>query len=428
MSNFIQWHEGMLLSPHHFQQSDNHIQHLFSLFGSSVSAFFYGVRDIKVDTSSLGSGVVRILKVNGIFQDGYCFDFDAIHDHPLEKNLSEYFVVNFSAVKIFLAIPARRIGENELSGDIARYYSDEIIVNDENTGEHSTNISILKPRLKLLLENEVDARYISFPVLEVEKSADGGIVCTKFIPPYIVIDEHSRIAEMCRDVAGIIRGKVAYFTDRKDNFACSVTDESMSNLRLLVQAALPLEAMIKTNGIQPFEIYKLLLTSVAKIISINPTQLIPRIPPYNHNDLYVTFDGLLSYAKNILDTMKQQYSVVHFNKDEYMFKLQMKKEWLQNDEIAIGVQGALSSSDLDLMRWISGLQIASESMLQTIKDRRILGAERSIMERGSYITQPNGMKIISIKTKSAYIKPMEKLCLVNPSCKVIPEEVILYAD
>jgi hypothetical protein len=50
------------------------------------------------------------------------------------------------------------------------------------------------------------------------------------------------------------------------------------------------------------------------------------------------------------------------------------------------------------------------------------------MERGSYITQPSGMKILSVKTRSAYIKPMEKLCLVNPSCSVIPEEVILYAD
>lgn len=67
-------------------------------------------------------------------------------------------------------------------------------------------------------------------------------------------------------------------------------------------------------------------------------------------------------------------------------------------------------------------------MMSAIRDRRILGAERSIMERGSYITQPNGMTIISVKTHTAYIKPMEKLCLVNTSQKTIPEEVVLYVD
>ena len=126
MGSFVQWHEGMLLSPHHFQQSDNNIQHLFSVFAASNSAFCYGIHELQVDTSALSSGVIRILKVRGIFQDGYCFDYDAIKDHPLEKNLSEYFLSHSAATKIYLAIPTRNLGGNALSGDMARYYSDEI--------------------------------------------------------------------------------------------------------------------------------------------------------------------------------------------------------------------------------------------------------------------------------------------------------------
>ncbi len=111
-----------------------------------------------------------------------------------------------------------------------------------------------------------------------------------------------------------------------------------------------------------------------------------------------------------------------------MFKLQMKKEWLEKDEIAIGIQRAFSTTEDDLINWINGVQIASESMMTAIRDRRVLGAERTIMERGAYITQPNGMKLIAVKTKTAYIKPMEKLCLINSSQTIIPEEVILYVD
>lgn len=47
---------------------------------------------MQVDTSALWSGVLRILKVRGIFQDGYYFDYDAIKDHLIEKYLSEYFL------------------------------------------------------------------------------------------------------------------------------------------------------------------------------------------------------------------------------------------------------------------------------------------------------------------------------------------------
>lgn len=429
MSNFVQWHEGMLLSPHHFQQSDNNLQSMLSTIAMSSYPFCYGISELKIDTSALPSGVVRVLKARGIFQDGFCFDYDAIKDHPCEKNLSEYFLTHSTAIKIFLAIPARNIGTNELYGDMARYYSDEMLnIADENTGENNINIPILKPRLKLLTQEEIDGRYTYFPIFEAEKSVDNGIVGTNFLPPFITIDEHSKISELCREIVQMIRTKVSYFADRKENYNQTASDESMDNLRLLIQAALPMEAMVRINGIQPFEIYKVLLESMARIISLNPTQLIPTMPIYNHNDLFATFNGMLEYAKNILDALKQKYYIVKFDKDESKFMLQMKKEWLEKDEIAIGIRRHFSSTEDEILGWIKGLQIASESMMSAIRDRRILGAERSIMERGSYITQPNGMTIISVKTRTAYIKPMEKLCLVNTSQKTIPEEVVLYVD
>lgn len=418
-----------MLSSHHFQQLNSNIQHLLSVFSAASTSFGFGVYDLKIDTSALASGVIRILNVRGIFQDGFYFDFDAVHDQPLEKNLVDYFMGNSAAVKIYLAIPARRDGENLVQGDMARYYSSEISnISDENTGENAINIPMLKPRLKLLLEKEVDARYVSFPIFEAEKSMDGGVVSTNFLPPFIVLDEHSKIFEICREVAQIIRNKVSYFSDRKDNYSKSTTDETMSCLRLLIQAALPFEAIIRINGIRPFEIYKCLLEAVSKIVSINPTQLIPRLPIYNHNDLFSTFDSLLQYARNILNHLKQQYEIVHFTKEGSVFKLQMKKEWLEKDEIAIGVQKAFSTSDDEVLAWIGGALIASESMFSVIRDKRVLGAERKIMERGAYITQPNGTTIISVKTKTAYIKSLEKLCLSNPSVSVIPGEVVLYAE
>jgi type VI secretion system protein ImpJ len=278
------------------------------------------------------------------------------------------------------------------------------------------------------MEKEVDGRYVSFPIFEAEKSVDGGIVSTNFLPPFLGIDEHSKISEMCRNISQIIRNKVSYFADRKNNYSRTATDESMSSLRLLIQAGLPLEALLRINGIHPFEIYKCLLAAVSNIISINPTQLIPKLSIYDHNDLFKTFNDLLKYVEDILSHLKQQYDIVHFEKDGSAFKLQMKKEWLAGDEIAVGILKTFSSSDDDALAWINGVQIASESMLPMIRDKRVLGAERRILERGEYITQPNGMTILAVKVKTAYIKSFEKLCLLNSSQNAMPEEVVLYAE
>lgn len=421
----VQWHEGMLLSPHHFQQMSNHIRQLFRL----AAPFNYGFFNFKMDTSSLTSGVIRLLQADGIFQDGLYFDFDALNDPPVEKNLSEFFQINTSTVKVHLAVRAYKIGENSVSGGNSRYYSSEIAnVTDENSGENPINIPIIRPKLKLLLEDELDARYISFPIVEVQKSIEGAIQTTNFLPPFITVNEYSRIVEMCRDVSHRIREKVSYFSDRKDNFSQEATDVALSNLRLLIKALLPLEAMVHINNIRPFDLYRCVVQAVADVIATNPSQLIPRLPPYQHEDLYNTFYNLLEHISKVLDMLKQKYTVVRFEQEGPLFKLKMQKEWLEQDKITIGIQRAFSSSDSDVLNWISSAQIASESMLQLIKDRRIIGAERQIEERGAYITQPNGMTLVSIKNNPSYIKSAEKLCIVNYSYPIVPDSVVLYAE
>lgn len=428
--SLIQWHEGMLLSPHHFQQFNHYLQHLFTIFELSSPGFLYGVHNLEIDTACLSSGILRVLRTRGIFQDGTVFDYDAVFDHhPLEKNVGEYFIAHSTAVKIYLAISKTRVGEDQLTGDMARYYSTEMPeINDENTGTNMINIPILRPRLKLMLEPEVDNRYSYFPIFEAEKSMEGGITSTKFMAPFITIDEHSKLSQMCRELTQLLRSKISYFSDRVDNYNKNEAEESLANLKILIQAVLPLESMLMVKDVQPFEIFKCLLSTVSKIASIDPKRMIPRMPAYDHEDQFKTFHGVTEYAKDILLNLKQQYDLIQFEKDGPVFKLEMKKEWLEKGEIAVGIRKTFSSTEDELLNWINGLQIASESMIPAIRDRRILGADRKILERGAYLTQPIDTKIISIKTYNSYIKAGEKLCLVNTSQTVLPEEVVLYAD
>ena len=429
MESFVQWHEGMLISPQHFQLTTGYFQKIMGNLSTAISPFGYGLFDFKVDSSCLSSGLIRILKAKGFFRDGLFFDFDAARDDPLELNLGDYFAANSTATKIYLAVATWRSGENMLEGELARYHSSEIPdVRDENTGKEPIAVPILKPNLKLFQESHVDARYQSFPVFEVEKSVDGGVVGTKFIAPLLALDEHSKIIEMCSTLVRIIRDKISYFADRKENIARNQTEESLTNLRLLIQAVIPLETVLSVSGLHPFELFKALSQTASSIMAINPAQLIPRLPNYNHEDLYDCFYQLFEYLHGIISHLKQKYDVVLFEKIQDEFRLMMHPDWLERDEIAIGIRKPFSATDSDIINWINGLQIASESMLSLIKDHRVLGAERRILERGEYITQPNGVTIIAVKTKTTYIKANEPLCLSSSNFDVIPEEIILYAE
>ena len=429
MVSLVQWHEGMLISPQHFQMTTGYFQKILGNLSASISPFGYGLFDFKIDSSCLSSGLIRVLKAKGFFRDGLFFDFDSARDDPLEINLGDYFSANSTAIKIYLAVATWRSGENMLEGELARYRSSEISdVKDENTGKEPIAVPILKPNLKLFQESHVDARYQSFPVFEVEKSVDGGVIGTKFIAPLLVLDEHSKIIEMCSTLVRIIRDKISYFADRKENFARNQTEESLTNLRLLIQAVIPLETVLSVSGLHPFELFKALSQTASSIMAINPAQLIPRLPAYNHEDLYDCFYQLFEYLHGIVSHLKQKYDVVLFEKIQDEFRLMMHPDWLERDEIAIGIRKPFSATDSDIINWIGGLQIASESMLPLIRDHRVLGAERRILERGEYITQPNGVTIIAVKTQTTYIKANEPLCLSSSNFDVIPEEIILYAE
>jgi len=427
--SLVQWHEGMLISPQHFQQANNYMQMIIGQSCATCSPFYYGLFDLRIDSASLSSGLIRVMKARGLFQDGLFFDFDITKDEPLELNLSEYFSTNHAAVKIYLAVPSRRCGENTMKGEMARYYSSEMLnISDENTGNNPINIPILKPKLKLLTESQVDGRYQSFPIIEIEKSLEGGIVMTPFAAPFLSLIEHAKVLYMCRDIVQAIREKIAYFSDREENFDQNQSEESLTNLRLLIMSVLPLESILKVKGLHPFEIFKCCMQTVAGIIAVNPNRMIPRLPIYDHNNINESFHQLYTYALDILNNLKQKYSIIRFIRNSNSFSLNMKSEWLKSPEIVIGIQKPFSLSSDDMLTWINGLQIASESMLIAIKDKRVLGAERRIVERGQYITQPAGMTAIAVKTQSAYIQANEKLFLSSTVSHIIPEEVVLYAE
>lgn len=116
LPDLIEWHEGMLLAPQHFQQfaarSELLTQHMFS----QASPFRWGVIELKIDQAALSTGILRILTVEAIMPDGLLAVGGSERGVKLEFNLQKAEV---NPIRVCLSVPREAAVYNR--SDYSRY-------------------------------------------------------------------------------------------------------------------------------------------------------------------------------------------------------------------------------------------------------------------------------------------------------------------
>lgn len=159
----LQWHEGMLLAPHHFQQFTARQDALLHYHLTAAAPYHWGVGRLEIDNSLLLEGVFRVVSLEAILPDGLIVDHRE-GDADLEVDLSPHEnEMKSDGVTVHLCVPALR-GARLLE----RCRSVEgTPVADENTGEGEVAIPRLKPRLTLVAGQRAPAKYVSFPLARI---------------------------------------------------------------------------------------------------------------------------------------------------------------------------------------------------------------------------------------------------------------------
>ena len=73
----IEWHEGMLLSPQHFQQLSARTDSLVAWQTLAAAPFSWGVRRLVFDQGLLPAGLLRVLALDAILPDGTAVQYSA---------------------------------------------------------------------------------------------------------------------------------------------------------------------------------------------------------------------------------------------------------------------------------------------------------------------------------------------------------------
>ncbi|MEK7724617.1 MAG: type VI secretion system baseplate subunit TssK, partial [Acidobacteriota bacterium] len=136
----VVWNEGMLLTPHHFQQADNyHEERLNSLLRSMVS-YGYGVLDLQINNEAIANGDFQVTGCYAVLSDGLVINFPDTDAAPDLRPVKDHFKPEQERLGVHLAIPARKQGAANFQPNggkpniNVRFLQEGGLVKDETSG------------------------------------------------------------------------------------------------------------------------------------------------------------------------------------------------------------------------------------------------------------------------------------------------------
>jgi type VI secretion system protein ImpJ len=430
----IQWHEGMLLVPQHFQQLSLRQEELLHYHLGRLAPFHWGVTELRNDSALLVNGTYRVTQLEGVMPDGLIFSHSAQAGDQLEIDLTPFSdEMKQRPVTVNLVVASRKLGEPPIKGDLPRYVSVEGQPTvDENTGDSEIRIPRLRPRLSLIVGDTIPKKYVGFPLAKIDLK-DETFNLTDYIPPMIAVPLQSPLGEMCLTVAKRLRQKAVFISEQTRSASLGADSAGLVEMKEMIKSlvlGLPyLEASLYTGVSHPMTLYLGLCLVAGELSSLGPSMVPPMLAPYSHNDLRASFGQLREFLFKMLDLIYEAYNAVSFTYENGRWSLPLLSVWMR-EKLTIGVRANLGQTDADVAEWFEKSLIGSEPRIQSLMTRRILGAHRQRIEKDAElgVTAAGGVALYSVKLEPAHIEIGEVLQIFNPEAGEMkrPAEVILY--
>ncbi len=431
--NAIQWYEGMLLGPQHFQQQGARYESLMCRYLSITQPYFWGISTLTIDRVLLVSGKLRVLELDALLKDGTILNIVPTDALIPEVDLTIYTdELRKGPLMVYLGLPLLNPNGSNVTGDFPRYIStpgDPAV--DMNTGENPIYIPRLVPNISLLVGNTPPPQYVTFPLVEIE-FVNESYQQTSFLPPQTSVLRTSILGRVIGSILEHLKNKAAFLSENLQSNA--PTEQPLilqyENLLKIIVRQIPLlENFLGTNTTHPYILYQALLQLAGDLTTLKRGQVSPLFSPYQHDALFQSFDQVVSFIMSMIEIIQENYSALPFGQFDRVFSIELPSQNL-DPTFLISIRGTPTFGSADLLQWIGGTLIASESFLKNVRDRRILGANREVIENDSNFgvsPPPNGL-LLTINNDPNFIKSGEPLCLINlmDTPETRPQEIILY--
>lgn len=306
----------MLLTPHHFQQSDNYHEEMLNSRVRSIMQHEYGVLEIRVSGESIANGNFQIATCRAVMPDGLFVNVPDAEAVPEARPIAGHFPVEADRLGVHLAIPAKKKGEANFQGSGAsasgniRFLQEGAQVKDETTGSNEQPLAYAKSNLRIIFDDELRDGFVSLKVAELQRTTTGQMMISEeFIPPILKITANDWLASMVRSVVEILITKGASLAEQRRQSNASLADFTTSEVAVFwllhtINSSIPIMShFFRSPVLHPERLYEEMVRLIGQLMTFS-LEIHPKdIVKYDHDDLYFTFNSLSAYLKQLLETV-----------------------------------------------------------------------------------------------------------------------------
>ncbi|CAM2011506.1 type VI secretion system baseplate subunit TssK [Acanthopleuribacter pedis] len=414
----ISWHEGMLLSPQHFQEQDRRIEGLFRFHAQNLEPYYWGVNHLRIDEAALTEGELRLTAVDCVLPDGLVVAYrrgaDPSAAEPVLRLGDHRDSLRAAPQKVFLGV----IHEADTDGasvSLRRFDSVAGVPVVDMLAGGRVRIPRLAPRLALFLGRPSDM-YSALPLLELTVKGEVPEV-TDFVHPVLAADRNPEMMRMCRDLSAGLRRKAG-------NLSAMLADENHGDdgfrrdtretLACLV-AGLPLfETLLNAGRQHPFRLYQALVQLMSALVPLSRSKVPPLLGVYNHDQPINAFREVRDYIASIIDArIHEAFSVEPFQREGETYVVAFRPEW-EGCELVLGLGKDADTSQRDVLAWMNGALIGNRRAIPTLRRNRVLGFKRTFVEKLPGLAPGRDTVLFPLSFDEQELAPGEDL-VISPS-------------
>jgi type VI secretion system protein ImpJ len=312
----VLWSEGMLLSPHHFQQWDNYYEDTLNFRLNTLSSFSWGLTDLQINREGLASGQFSLLRGAGVLPGGLPINIPAYDEAPPTRAIEGHFSASAETLDAHLALPVKRAGSANVrldggeSSRPLRYRTDIVRLSDETSGENEREIAIARRNLKIVFGDEYLEDYETIKVAELKRTGTGAITLDDtFIPACLSISSSRYLMDILLRLLEILHTKSSSLSEGRGQRTRGLAEFSTSdvaNFWLLhtVNSFIPiLDHYYRVATSHPEQLFITMAQLAGELMTFSPTGHPKDLPKYHHTDLKLTFVKLDETIQELLKTV-----------------------------------------------------------------------------------------------------------------------------
>jgi type VI secretion system protein ImpJ len=317
-SDYLQkvlWHEGMFLTPMHFQQSDRHAEAERRSALAMLQPLLRGVFALEIDGEALSNQTFAVRRASGVFPDGTVFDLPRVDALPPPRNIGQSFDRGRERLGAYLALPEHPPGASlcdlpdRPSPNPVRFQRRAAAVRDAMPPGSEREIALLAKDVAVRFESEGLDGFTAIKIAEVVRDPSGAYALADgFIPPCLSIQASGALMRILRRLVDILSARATDLSRGRRQRTQGLVEFSVSetaNFFLLntVNGALPaLMHFLDAPAAHPEALYRELARLGGQLLT-HASEGHPRdLPPYRHDDLTATFSALDARLRSALET------------------------------------------------------------------------------------------------------------------------------